>query len=442
MGHRQTRLALVLTVLACRGPFNPVEYNPDWTTPTHGLSEPDYGVVFPQDSVNRIDIIMTAAAWTAVRQDMVRVWGFDFGDNRTTFGAFPEDEPGYVDVLVRFNGRTWKHVGFRLKGNATLQFSWNTGNYKLPFRLKFDAFAEQYPETWRQRFHGFTELSMANNAHDESLLREKTGDDVFRMAGVPAARSAYYRVYLDIGQGLVYNGVYTMVEVIEDTMLRDQLGENTGNLYKPESTFQTFVASEFQRQNNKASTDYSDVQAMITALNNNGLRTANPAQWRAGLEAVFDVDHFLKYLAVNTAMGSPDAYGVNAHNHFLYNHSSRKLIWIPWDQNASFYEGLSYGMTEVSSAWPLIRYLIDDPVYFARYRAHLQTFHDAVFTPATMDALFDKHHRMIAPYVTGPDGELPGRTFTTSGSFPQALREFKEYVTSRRRLLQEFLGRD
>lgn len=434
------RLSLSLILFAsCRGNLDPADYNPDWTTATHGLTPANYAVVFPQDSVNRIDIIMTAAEWAAIRQNMTSLWGFDFGAKRTTFAPFPASEPDYVDVTVRFNGKVWKHVGFRLKGNATLQFSWNQGIYKLPFRLKFDEFDGRYPETWNQRLYGFRDLSMANNAYDESLMREKGGDDVFRLAGVAAARAAYYRVYIDFGQGLAYNGVYTMVEVIEDTMLPDQFGEKGGNLYKPNSTLQTFVASEFPRQNNLTSTNYSDIQALITALNNNSLRTGNPAQWRASLEAVFNVDHFLKYLAVNTAVGSPDAYGINAHNFYLYNHSSKKLTWIPWDQNGAFYEGLSLGMTEVDSSSPLIRYLIDDPVYYERYRTHLRTFDNTVFTQVMMDGLFDKYHNMIAPYVIGPNGEQPGNTFTSSTEFTDALPAFKAYVASRRALLEEFL---
>ncbi|MES2340275.1 MAG: CotH kinase family protein, partial [Pseudomonadota bacterium] len=46
---------------------------------------------------------------------------------------------------------------------------------------------------------------------------------ILRMAGVPAAQTAFYRVFIDFGAGLKYCGVYTMVEVIDDTMVKDQL---------------------------------------------------------------------------------------------------------------------------------------------------------------------------------------------------------------------------
>ena len=221
--------------------------NPDWTEASHGRVAPNYAVLFPQDSVNRIEITMTAARWAAVRADMVRLWGFDFGSagggpGGGGGGGFPTIEPAYVPVTVRFNGKQWTDVGFRLKGNSSLSSAWRQGNYKLPFRLNFDRFEDSIPDIEDQRFYGFQELSMSSGFADNSLIREKVAADIFNMAGIPAARTALYRVYIDFGAGLKYAGVYVMVEVIDDTMVEDRFGGD-GNIYKPESRFQTFVAT-------------------------------------------------------------------------------------------------------------------------------------------------------------------------------------------------------
>jgi hypothetical protein len=71
---------------------------------------------------------------------------------------------------------------------------------------------------------------MSSGFSDNSLIHEKLASGIFRMAGVPAARTAFYRVYIDFGQGLKYCGLYTMVEVIDDTMIEDQFGAATGNI--------------------------------------------------------------------------------------------------------------------------------------------------------------------------------------------------------------------
>lgn len=428
----------------------PHVYNPDWTETSHGNVKPNYSVVVPQDAVNTMEIVMTADQWSSIRQNMRSLWGFGFGedDGRPCCCPCPPTDPTYVDVTFRFNGKVWKNVGFRLKGNSSLQVAWASGTYKLPFRLQFDEFEGTYP-IGNQRFYGFKELSMAPGFIDSSLIREKVAADVFRMAGIPAARTAFYRVYIDFGEGLKYAGVYTMVEVIDDTMLKDQFGENNGNIYKPLSKFQVFVQSEFEKKNNKAVADYSDVRAMITALESDQ-RTSNPAQWRANLEAVFNVDHFLKYLAVNNAIVNWDTYGALAQNYYLYNHSAKKLTWIPWDHNYALrtadpsepavHQGLSLGMAEVTSSWPLIRHLADDPVYYERYRTHMRAFYEGVFTQARMDALFDKYHSLVSPYVVGPEGEQPGYTFlSSSGAFTSALPALRSHVASRRALIEAFL---
>lgn len=435
-----------ILLASCRAPFDPANYNSDWTKATHGQSPANYAVVFPQDSVNRMDIILNASKWAGIRANMTHLWGFDFGaGDHPCCGPYPSEDPDFVDAELRFNGKTWKHVGFRLKGAASLNYSWNAGNYKLPFRLKFDEFEDTYPETWNQRFYGFRETTMAPNAFDPSLLREKVANEVFRLAGVPSPRTAYYRVYIDLGQGLVYNGVYTMVEAVEDQMLLDQFGEERGTLYKPFATLLGWTReSDFPQQNNRTTTDFSDIRALIRALNDTDLRSGNPAQWRANLETVFDVDLFLKYLAVNNTIVSWDAYGIVPHNYYLYHHSSGQLRWIPWDQNNSFYldpdAGVDLALTEVDDTdGPLIRYLADDPVYWARYRAQLQAFYQGVFTQGRLDGLFEKYHGMVAPHVIGLNGEQPGHTHTSSGAFINALPTLKGFVANRRLELEDFL---
>jgi len=455
-------VAGLLSLASCRdnpadpaSPDDPLEENPDWTEATHGEVPPAYGVVFPQDAVNRLEIVMTSADWAAVRSNMKALTGVDFGAGATGPGHNPSADPAYISVTVRFDQKRWTRVGFRLKGNSSLGSAWNRGIYKLPFRLNFDRFEDAYPAIHNQRFYGFSELSMSPGFADNSLIREKSGADIFNAAGVPAAHTAFYRVYIDFGAGLKYCGVYTMVEVIDDTMVDDAFAQDQGNLYKPESRLQSFSQAQFEKKNNVSQADWSDIQAFLGALNSS-LRTSNPEQWRANLEARFDVDHFLRWLAVSNAIVNWDSYGSMPHNYYLYHHSTRGIVWIPWDHNETLIgspgitgsvgvppgpkAGLSLTMNEVTPAWPLIRFLLDDTVYSARYRELLRAFRDQVFTTEAMDALFERYHALIAPWVTGPDGEQPGYTFLPGQpAFVQALGELATHVQNRRALLAQFL---
>ncbi len=473
--------ALLWVASACKDKNTdlvPQNANSDWTTESHSNDvAPNYDIVFPQNQVNTLEITMTAADWTAIKADMQSKSGTAFGAGGGTsqggmapggmLGGIPPGgngaggldlipgDPIYVATTMKFNGKAWNNVGFRLKGNSSLSSIWRAGIYKLPFRLKMDEYEDKYPEIDNQRFYGFKELSMSPAFSDNSLIREKVVADIFRMGGVAAARTAFYKVYLNFGDGLKYCGVYTMVEIIDDTMVKDQFGEDKGNIYKPESTFQTFVQSQFEKKNNETAADYSDVQAFVAALNSTD-RTTNAAQWRANLEKTFNVDHYLKFLAINNTIVNWDTYGAMAHNYYLYNSPTNKLMWIPWDHNMSMTStagggnaggaggggraAVSLAMTEVGTGWPLIRYVAADPVYYAKYKQYVRTFTDEVFTTAKMNELFDKYTNLITPYVNGTEKEVaPYTNLTNTAAFATALTALKQHVSTRNQAVNTFL---
>ncbi len=64
-------------------------------------------------------------------------------------------------------------------------------------------------------------------------MREKITSDILRAAGVPAAKTAYYSVYLDRGAGPQFLGLYTAVELPDDTLIESQFASDEGNMYKP-----------------------------------------------------------------------------------------------------------------------------------------------------------------------------------------------------------------
>jgi spore coat protein CotH len=414
-------------------------------------------MVFPQSEVNELEITLGADQWAAIRSNMTTLYGFDFGAGGMGGppGAFPTTEPDYVQSTVKFKGKTWQHVGFRLKGNSTLSNTWRSGIYKLPFRLNFDKFESVEPSITNQKFYGFKDLSFSPGVKDNSLIREKLASDVFRAAGIPSAQTAFYKVYIDFGQGMKYCGVYCAVELPDDNMIKAQYGEESGNMYKPESKFATFIQTEFEKKNNELAGDFGDVSGFVKALNS-GLRTSDVATWRKNLEAIFNVDHFTKYLAINNSLVNWDTYGVMAHNQYLYNHSTLGLVWIPWDNNESFSKSpgitgttggptgpgnaISLTMNEVSTAWPLINYIANDPVYFSQYKSHMRNFKNGVFQQSTLDAMIDKYYDLITPYAVGANGEQPKYTHLTSAAaFTAERAALKTHVGNRISLLNQFV---
>jgi len=444
--------------LSCRKNPIPVGGNaPGWTVESHGDAPHNYDVVFPQQSVNQLEIYLGDSGWNAIKANMKTLYGYDFGSGLGGGppGSFPTTEPDYVRALVKFNGKTWNDVGFRLKGNSTLTQTWRSGIYKLPFRLNFDKFENVVPAIMNQKFYGFKDLSFSPGVKDNSLIREKLASDIFRKAGIAAPVTSFYRVSIDFGAGLKYCGMYCAVELPEDNMCLSQLGEETGNLYKPESKLSTFIQSEFDKKNNEILGDFSDVKQFITALNS-GTYGSNRALWRSNLENTFNVDYFLKWLAVNNTMVNWDSYGAMAHNYYLYHHSSNKLMWIPWDNNEALTRnpgitgtvgggggaptGLSLTMNEVGTAWPLLNRIANDTQYFNRYKFQMSDIKSTAYNENTVPAMIDTYYDLITPFVTGNNGETaPYSHLSSQQSFINEKAILKTQVANRIALTNTFL---
>ncbi len=422
---------------------------PDWTPETHGKgAEPNFDEIFEDNAVKRIDIVITEARWQSMLDDMTETYG-DFGVAGGPGGVIDTDEnPIFVPAEVFYDGIEWYRVGVRFKGNSSLQSSWKNGILKLPFKLDFDEFEDDYPQIDNQRFYGFKKLSLKNNFEDKSMLREKVAGDVFRNAGLVGSHTAFYTLYLDHGDGPIYFGVYTLVEEVDNTVLDTQFSDDDGNLYKPDGDAASFAEGtynedEYVKKTNEDEADFSDVESLLMALHD-GTRTTDPATWRANLETIFDTDIFLKYLAANTVIQNWDTYGRMTHNYYLYNDSdTSKLTWIPWDNNEALKQGKQGGSLPLdfsglnSSEWPLIGFLYQDSVYKAKYDTYVQEIADGAFNVSTIKSQYSIYSDLIEPYA---NSEIGGYTFLNNSSdFQAAINELNSHVTERATAVNNYL---
>ncbi len=123
----------------------------------------------------------------------------------------------------------------------------------------------------------------------------------------------------------------------------------------------------------------------------------------------------------------------------MYNDSSTgQLTWIPWDYNEALKSGgagtratLSLSLDEVDESWPLIRYLLDQPAYYAQYVSYVEQTATEAFAPETMTAVYQTYVELIRPYVTT---ELPESTFDA------AIDELVAHVNGRYDVVTEFVN--
>ncbi len=424
---------------------------PDWSEETHGsIAEPNYQMVFDHGEVIRFDIVIDPDDWSDMQNDLDANLGSSGGGpggGRPGPGETTDYTPIWVPGSIYFNDTEWYQVGVRYKGNSSLSSSSQAGIEKLSFKLDFDEFEDDYPEIKNQRFYGFKQLNLKNNYDDMSLVREKVGADLFREFGLASPKTAFCVVYVDHGTGPIYNGVYTLVEEVDDSVLDSQFASGEGNLYKPDGTAASFAAgsyneTEMEKKNNEELYDYSDVFTLNTAINSSE-RTSNSESWKAELNACFNVDAFLQWLAANTAIQNWDTYGVMTHNYYLYNNPSNGLLtWIPWDNNEAFQEGklggaLSLSLGEVGSNWPLIRYLMDVDEYQQIYKDYLLEFTEGIFAPEKMTTLYSQYQALLQEYAYAESS--PYTFIRSDAAFDAAIDELKNHVQTRASAVQSYL---
>jgi spore coat protein CotH len=280
--------------------------------------------------------------------------------------------------------------------------------------------------------------------------------DILEEAGLPAAKTAYYDVILDYGEGEIDLGLYVVIEVIDDTVIDRYFGDDSGNIYEGDGQGSSLaqgtynlIERSFLKENNTDEADWSDIKELYNVLNSSE-RTSDPAAWRENLESIFDVDVFLEWLGIGAILQHWDTYGSMSHNFYLYdNPATGQLTWISWDHNQVLESGggigapnaravqgirpgrtLTIGRDEVTSQWPLIRNLLDDPVYHEKYVDYIEITLNGAFDPDRLEEKINRLQKLIAPFV--------GQNKTSN--FQSAVLQLVNRIDTQYQAAQSYIG--
>jgi spore coat protein H len=421
-----------------------------WTMESHDKSaNANYALIFPKNEVQELIIHLHKDTLDTMiyRADPdFEPFQMPLAKSRITTEQAPvmsrDYEHQYHHCDVEYNGKKWRNVGVKLKGNATLSTSFVWRIYKMPFKLKFDAFEDDFPETLDQRFYGIKKLGFNNHIADNSQLRERLAAEVMRDFGVPAPRITHYNLKVNNGTEVLDFGLYSIVEYIGSEYLKAEFVESGGNLYKPGDGSEKVAwksgislnQDNFEKKTNESS-DWSEIEGVISALH----ATPNlTSAWRAQLESVFNVDGFLKWLAANTAISNWDTYGGADHNYYVYqNPTDSKVNWIAWDLNESFKSDARVAnpnLSNVSKAdWPLIGILKEDLEYQKVYEAYLKDFQQNHL--AQLSARVDAMASQIRPILAKE--KFPYSTLGMVSSFDTEITSLKSFISQRNQEIKQ-----
>jgi hypothetical protein len=234
----------------------------------------------------------------------LRVFHFEIPD--VALNQLRRAPRSYVTGTVREGSRVLTNVALRLKGMG----SFRGIDEKPSFAVKFDEFATN------QHYRGLSKLMFNNSAQDSTYLAEMLATQLFRDAGLPAARSTHARVFLN-GKDL---GLYVVFEAMNKQFLKQHFADGGGNLYE---AYLGDVDSRMEQDGGKRG-DQSDVRALFNAA-----RVADAAErWKA-LNKVLDVDRFVSFVAMEMLTSHWDGYAIHTNNYRIYHDpKSDKFVFI------------------------------------------------------------------------------------------------------------------
>jgi spore coat protein CotH len=148
------------------------------------------------------------------------------------------------------------------------------------------------------------------------------------------------------------------------------------------------------------------------------------------LDSIFNVDSFLKYLAVSTMTVHSDSYqGGMYHNYYLYNNNGI-FEWISWDLNMIFNGFTRSGLTDLEateylidepvtgemSKYPLIEAIFKNEEYVEQYHEYLEILSEGYLSEDNINEKVLSVYQMIKSYV-----ESDPSSFYTYDEFEKAL---------------------
>ena len=292
-------------------------------------------------------------------------------------------------------------IGFRARGNTSL------ASQKKSFKVDFNRFVPT------QKFLGLEELNLNGEHNDVSIMRSYLAQQLLRSAALPASRTSYVKLYINNA----YKGLYLNLEHIDDEFLDLRFpGAANGNLWKcaygADLTWwgsnPSSYNSVYELKTNTDSADYSALIHFIDVLNN------SPASnFVCAIQEVFDVDLFLRNIALEILMGQWDGYAYNKNNFFLYQRESDgKIVYISYDLDNTFgidWFNINWALRNIytwspgNQSRPLYTKLLAVPYFRDRFTFHLNDIHSNIWNVSNLQTQLEAQQALITPAALDDD---------------------------------------
>ncbi|MBN2532682.1 MAG: CotH kinase family protein [Spirochaetales bacterium] len=329
-----------------------------------------YEEIFSDDVFHEFIVEISREEWDGITQDMLEyakkhpVTLLYTGDGRPyrtgnyRKADFIYRRPDGEEIVI-------KEIGIRTRGNESRRLPEQNGRYqKTHFKIKFDETFDmdkntsEYKNRNNRRFAGMKALNFKwsrYNTYDKYANKNKINElfsyELLARAGVTVPKMSLATLTFRINGKEVDYGIYGIVEHVDTEFLRKRFGkDNDGDLYKclyldsgphltPETLrgknmgvkdFDTNYRPIYDLKTNTKTGDHSNLKDFVKKLN-----AAQGQDFIDYIEKHFEVNKFLKFLAMGIYINNLDDYRFLANNYYLYFKDNGKVDFIPYDFDIS-----------------------------------------------------------------------------------------------------------
>jgi hypothetical protein len=433
-----------------------------------GVSHDDYQyeALFTHGLLHDIEIVISQQEWDGIIADMKAY--IKTGNYRKA--TFIYKGPMGNEVI--------EDVGFRVKGNISRVIPQDENNqlHRAHFKVKFNETFDlqegnpKYECLNSRRFSTLTSLIFRLNISmpgrwDNSQIKELFCYDMLNQINIKTSRTGSTKLTITIGGNHHYFGIYTLIEPINKSFITKRYAkeQNDGNLYKcilgdsgPASLepvdgidgplnateifkenriigikdWKTQYRPTYDLKTNEKTPDHSQILEFINKLNSLDVNDLSENGLKSYLDSHFEIDSFLRYMAMNILLGKWDGYWTTGNNYYLYFNPSGTIDFIPCDfdsalagaelfyfPSAGIYEWSNHVNDLISVLAkvpvfyldsvkkyhsPLVEKIFQIQAYRDTYETYIKAFvlqNNPVFTLEKFENKFNMLYTLYSPYL-------------------------------------------
>lgn len=319
----------------------------------------------------------------------------------------------YVHANLKFEDASLNDIAVRYKGNGTYMDAMRSDKKSL--KLDLNEFSK------KQKLAGLTKLNFHNNISDGGWMNEPLAYALYRDAGVPAPRSTYVRVSVDVPGTLTnrYLGLYSIVENPDNNWAEDRFGSKKGLVLKP-VTRELF---KYQGEDWAAYQQAYDPKTDITEKQKRRIydfakliTSGDDAELAKRLPEFLDIDEFTRFMAVTVWLSNTDSILMMGQNFIVYlDPKTERFSFVPWDLDRAFGNFFTPSPEEMSirEAWGQDNFFLNrvmkDATVKKAYLARLEEFQKTLFQPERLAKQIDELAPILRPAIQDEGGDKAER---------------------------------